>query len=135
MERLKKLAGNSKFAEFPPNCLQFRGLCLAYYEELNIPRAIDAYREIKGREFKRNAPWSHEIVQYIAAKLPRDFLLIHQESQAYAIFEGIYKRVCHLVKQGHSLPKVSDTLMFKKESNPEHAKMHLHAIKQRLGVA
>lgn len=134
MERLKKSGGSSKFDEFPPNCLQFRGLCLAYYEELNIPRAIDAYREIKGREFKRNTPWSHEVVQYIASKLPHDFLMIHQENQAYAIFERIYKRVCHLVKQGHSLPEVSNTLMFKKEPNHELAKMHLKAIKQRLGA-
>ena len=134
MERLKALEGGNKFSEFPPNCLQFRGLCLAYYEELKLPRAMDAYREIKGREFKSNARWSHGIVKYIASKLPANFLTIHQEHEAYAMFDEIYKRVCHVLRQGHALPETSEPLMFKKNSNPAVAKSYLNQMKQRLGA-
>ena len=57
--RLKQLKGAKAFIEFPPNCLQFRALCLAFYEELHLPTARDAYVEIKGKYY------SHEFRTFI----------------------------------------------------------------------
>ncbi|KTD39635.1 hypothetical protein Lmor_0001, partial [Legionella moravica] len=47
MERLRNLSGNGKFAEYPPNCLQFKALCMAFYDDLKLPKASDAYWEFK----------------------------------------------------------------------------------------
>lgn len=49
MERLRQLTESAKFATFPPICLEFRAVCLGFYDDLKLPKAIEAYREIKNR--------------------------------------------------------------------------------------
>ncbi len=130
--RLKKLKGAKAFIEFPPNCLQFRALCLAFYEELHLPTASAAYREIKSKSYTSGKYWSHEVVKYIAYKLPSDFLLIEQEQAAYSIFEKLYQEVCDLVRQGHEIPEVDEPKLLKHEANYASAKHHMHVIRQIL---
>lgn len=132
MLRLKKLKGAKAFIEFPPNCLQFRALCLAFYEELNLPTASEAYREIKSKAYSSGQYWSHAVVKYIAYKLPGDFLLIEQEQRAYGIFEKLYQDVCDLVRQGHEIPEVEEPKLLTHEPNYASAKRHMHTIRQIL---
>ena len=132
MERLANLTNNGKFAEFPPNCFQFRAICLGFYEDLKLPKAIDAYREIKNRDYLRTTLWSHPVVKYIASQLPQNFIEIRDERTAYAIFERIYKEVCDLLKQGHVLPEAKENLMLMKEPNRKLAQYYIGQMKQVL---
>lgn len=132
MERLRDLTNNAKFAEFPPNCLQFKALCVGFYENLKLPTAVEAYQEIKNRAYITTSSWSHPVVQYIACELPNDFLEIRNEKSAYEIFEKIYREVCFLVKQGHQLPEIKENLMLVKKANKEVAAFYLKEIKQKL---
>ncbi len=132
MERLGKLTNNGKFAEFLPNCLQFRAICLGFYEDLNLPKSMDAYREIKNRAYLSQSHWSHPVIKFIASQLPQNFLEIRDEQTAYALFEKIYKEVCDLLKQGHALPEAKENLMLVKQPNRKLAQHYLSQMKQAL---
>ena len=79
--RLKQLKGAKAFIDFPPNCLQFKALCESFYEELNLPKASDAYQEIKSKIYITSNHWTHEVVRYIAHQLPEDFLFMNNEQE------------------------------------------------------
>lgn len=132
MDRLRKLSAGDKFCEFPPNCLQFKALCLSFYQDMKLPKVHEAYREIKNRSYT-NAPYSHKLVKFIAYRLPADFLAIEPESVAYALFKKVYEQVSQLVKQGHAIPEVMETLKRPSPSNPAVAKTHLSQLKRLLG--
>ena len=134
LDRLKKLSAGDKFTEYPPNCLQFKSLCLAFYEDLRLPKASDAYLEIRNKAYCNNIYWTHAVVKFIAQKLTIDFFDIQQEAEAYKQFKLVYNDVCHLVRQGMQLPKVEHRVMVARTSNKAVAKQHLNHIKQRLGA-
>ena len=130
--RLKQLKGAKAFIDFPPNCLQFRALCLAFYEELHIPTASEAYREIKSRYYSTTVYWSHKVVKYIAYNLPKDFLLLEQEQEAYLLFKKLYKEICDLVRQGHEVPEVTEPNFLIRQPDYEVGKRYLKILKQQL---
>ena len=134
MSRIKNLSAGNKFTEFPPNCLQFKSLCLAYYEDLRLPKASDAYQEIRNRAYSNTVNWSHPVVKFIAQKLTIDFFSIKQEAEAYQRFKEAYNDVCDLVRQGVELPKMEHRVMMAREPNKAIAKQHLENIKQQLGA-
>jgi hypothetical protein len=132
--RLNNLAGKGKFAEYPPNCLQFKALCLAFYEELNVPKASDAYREIINSAYKNKKAWSHEMVEFIAHRLPDEFFKLEQEAQAYAVFKSIYNQIFDLVKQGHAIPKSIEKQRQAHRRTPSIASAHIQQMKQHIGA-
>ena len=132
MLRLKQLKGAKAFIDFPPNCLQFRALCLSFYEELHLPTASEAYREIKRKYYSTGPYWSHQVVKYIAYQLPQDFLLIEQEQKAYALFEKLYSEVCDLVRQGHDIPEVCEPKLLKHQTNHAVGRHYMKIIKDSL---
>ena len=134
IERLRNLSGNGKFAEYPPNCLQFKGLCMAFYDDLGLPKAGDAYREITNSVYKNHSCWSHQLIEFIAKKLPDDFFKIEQDAVAYTLFKKIYIQVCDLVKQGHELPKSAEKKRIVSTRNPSVAQRHLQQMKHHIGV-
>ena len=133
MERLKKLSAGAKFTEFPPNCLEFKALCLAFYNDLRLPKASDAYCEIKNKAYSSSIHWSHPAVKFTAQKLSIEFLTL-DDATAYPLFKAAYEEVCHLVRQGHSLPGMPDRVMLPRTPNKELARRHLQQIKQHLGA-
>lgn len=134
MDRLKNLSGNGKFTEYPPNCLQFKALCMSFYDDLNLPKASVAYREIRNSVYKTTFVWSHPLIESIAQRLPESFFLIEQENVAYAVFKDIYEQVSDLIKQGHDIPRFEATHRVKRTQTPEIARMYLNQIKQHIGV-
>ena len=134
MERLRSLDAGQKFCEFPPNCLQFKSLCLAFYEDLRLPKAQDAYMEVKKRAYCESLNWSHPVVKFTAMRLPQNFHAIEQEHMAYGLFKKAYEQVCDLVKQGHELPKMPEVVMVQKSTNKGLAHRYLKQMKQQLGA-
>jgi len=135
MARLTNLSAGQKFCEFPPNCLQFKSLCLAFYDDLRLPKVHDAYREIKSRAYGIDSRWSHAVVKYTAMRLPQDFYAIEQEHIAYDLFKAAFKQVCSLVKQGHPIPEVTATPRLPKVADKNIAQYYLKQMRQQLGVS
>lgn len=135
MERLRDLSAGDRFCEFPPNCLQFKALCLVYYEELNLPKVHDAYREIKNFWDSNTGYYSHPVVSFIARRLPENFLAIEQEQVAYALFKRVYEQVTGLVRQGHAIPDAKERLKRSRTSTKSTkavAETHLSQMMQWL---
>ncbi len=108
MERLKRSDAQSQFRDYPPNPLQFRALCLAFYEELTLPNVGAAFNEIQLNYTLDKHSWSHPVVQYTAQKMGGALMNIEHQQEAFGVFKPIYEQVCHLVKQGHDLPTQQD---------------------------
>lgn len=134
VERLMNLNQEGKFCEFPPNALQFRAICLDFYNDLNLPKASDAFREITNRAYIRNPKWSHEAVKFTALKLGPEFFRIETEGSSYPLFKEVYEKVCNLIKQGHELPKINKVVTLPKTSSKETAKRHLTQMRELLGA-
>lgn len=133
VKRLRDLTNDAKYAAFPPNCLEFKALCLGVYEDMNLPKASEAYQEIKNQAYFSNTQWGHPVVEYISSKLPDDFLKIRNEREAYQIFESIYEEVCSLLKQGHSIPEVKQNFKVVKIQNKEVGQFYIQEMKKILG--
>lgn len=133
MERLRRVKGDSQFCNYPPNPLQFRALCLAYYEEQKLPGVGAAFDEIRQKASYGFVGWSHPVVKYTASKLTQEFLKIEDVNKAFTLFCPIYEKVCNLVKQGHQLPDIGTKVFYVKGSNKEIARAHLSQMKQLLG--
>ncbi|MCR9192822.1 MAG: hypothetical protein NXI01_09260 [Gammaproteobacteria bacterium] len=133
MTKLRQLSTGTQFATYPPNCLEFRALCLSFYEDLKLPKSSDAYIEIRNRAYLSKSAWSHPVIRYIASQLPRDFLNMSNESEAFSLFEKVYKEVCWLLKQGHVLPEVKEHLTLVQTSSKKIAELHLKEMRLKLG--
>ncbi len=133
VQRLRNLTNEAKYAAFPPNCLEFKALCLGVYEDLKLPKVGEAYQEIKNQEYFSNTQWSHPAIQYIGSKLPKDFLENRNEREAYQIFERIYEEVCSLVKQGRQIPEIKQSTRVVKIQNKEVGRFYIQEMKKLLG--
>ena len=136
VEKLRCLESGKKFAEYPPNCLQFRALCLSYYDDLRLPTVSEAYEEVRSRTYCTSDNWSHPAVKYTAKRLTSAFLAVENEnaSKAYELFKNAYQQVCHLVRQGHPIPEIKEPVMLPPSTNKQVALSHLKQIRQCLGV-
>lgn len=134
MDRLGNLSGKHNFLTFPPNCLEFKALCQAYYEDLRLPKSHEAYREIKNFSDSNCHPWSHPVTEFIANRLPNDFYRIEDEHKASALFNQLYEEVTDLIKQGHDLPEFKTQINRQPARSPEVARSYLQQLKQHLGA-
>ncbi|EHL29714.1 MULTISPECIES: hypothetical protein [Legionella] len=134
LERLMSLSHGKQFCEFPPNALQFRALCLGFYENLRLPSASDAYREIKARAYVTSQNWSHPAVRFTAKRMGLKFLNEKDDANTFSIFKKAYEQVCHLIKQGLEVPEISEPVMLSKTQNKHVASEHLGKMRQILGV-
>ena len=136
--RLKGLSGGTKFCDWPPNPLNMKALCLAFYDELKLPSAAEAYREIKNMRGATRKSWSHAVVKFTACRLPSGFLNSDNEQQLYMRFKAVYEQVCNLVKQGNEIPGLNEikepAVCLPAPVNRNIGHSHLAAMKQRLGV-
>lgn len=133
IKRINQLPADGKFITYPPNCLEFKGLCLAFYQNLGLPSADEAYREIKDSMFYSTPRWSHKVVKLMAMRLPQNFLLIEPEHIAKSLFRTVYDQVCHLVKQGHEIPEIPEQVRLQARPHSKSVALyHLKKIKELL---
>lgn len=134
MEKLRSLKAGKEFLRYPPNCLEFRALCLSFYESLGLPSVNDAFIETQSQRYTNRPNWSHPAVKYTAIKLGRAFLAIEYKGEAFAVFENAYEQVCHLVRQGGVVPEVGDEMHLTGNKSREVAVCHLNNIRMMLGM-
>ncbi|HHF7367854.1 TPA: hypothetical protein ACPSKY_003003 [Legionella bozemanae] len=135
VERLMTMSKSDKFCEFPPNCLQFRALCLGFYSDLRLPSAAQAHREVLNSAYSANPNWSHAVVKFTAKRLGVKFLEIDNEGHSFSVFKEAYEQVCHLMRQGHQIPEIKEQVLLAKPQSKDIATTHLAKIRQLLGVA
>jgi hypothetical protein len=129
------LSCGDKFCEFAPNSLQFKAICLAFYEDLRLPSAIDAYREIRSKMNSDILHFSHAVIKFTASKLTVEFLKKEDTAKTYAEFKEAYEKVCLLVKQGHALPPMEERPFIVRSQTKAIGQDHLAKMKRLLGVA
>ena len=134
IEILRSGEAGDAFCEYPPNPMQFRKLCLAFYAEVRLPSVADAYNEIKRRAYTTSPHWSHLAVKFTANKLSENFLAIDDERAAYTLFKKTYAKVCHLARMGLEIPDIREPMLLGKPASRESALAHLKQLKQHLGV-
>lgn len=122
-----------KFKDFPPNCMQFRTLCLEAISAESLPSLAQAFNETRNWYFYNINQWSHPAVRFTAAKLPREFWGMENLHQAFKTFSAIYSDVCFLVKQGHEIP-YAELKRVPASKNLDLAKQQLQEIKKKLGM-
>ena len=135
LETLRSGGAGNKFATYPPNCLEFRDLCLDYYKGLRLPSTAEAYRDY--RQYARTGKWTegvHHAVLLTAKKLGAEFLMIERDMHAYPRFKKMYGQACHLARLGIELPGVHAPVLLGKPTSRESARMHLSQLKHHLGV-
>lgn len=132
VETLRRGGDNGKFVEFPPNPVQFRRLCLAYYVSLGLPSATDAYQQIRGLANK-NRP--HPAVKFTAKKLGAGFFEMENEREARMLFDQMYAKVCHSARLGHEFPDSREPLFVEKPRTHSVAIAALNALKQHVGAS
>jgi hypothetical protein len=130
LELLRTGKAGNKLAEFPPNPVEFRKLCLSYNEGLRLPSDSEAYLQLMGRS---NRP--HPAVQFTAKKLAHDFQEREDNRETYLKFQAVYHKVCHLVRMGHAFPNSPEPIFLEKPKNETVAKAHLRQIRQLLGAS
>lgn len=137
LERLRTLKTGIKFSEFPPNAMQFRALCLAYYdEEIKLPSINKTMDEICEFVNTGSMHFSHPIIKYIASKLDDNFYIHARERRYYACREAlqkVYEVACHVLRQGFELPEVILKSRAFKKTPPEVARNHLQHIRNLIG--
>jgi hypothetical protein len=134
LERLKSMKVGTKFVEFPPNALQFRGLSLSFYNDLSLPSEKDAYQQVMDYECSGKAKWSHPVVKYLASKIGSEFYAINYEPTRRKIFTDKYKQVCHFVRQGYPLPEIKLMPRLTRQTPPEEARNHLNNLRNLLRI-
>lgn len=134
LEKLRTLKAGKEFLRYPPNCLEFRSLCLSFYEDLGLPSVNDAFIETQSLRYTNKPNWSHPAVKYTASKLGRAYLAIEYKNEAFAVFKKAYEQVCHLVRQGGAVPEVKDEIFIAHDKSREVALHHLNNLRQMLGM-
>lgn len=135
IEKLRDLEANLKFVDYPPNPMQFRALCMSWYEDLGLPKASVAYSEILLFEQYGGSRWSHPVVRYIAHKLVNNnFYGIDRDCDRYPLFLQAYEEICLHVRKGYILPEVSMQKDIRKKVTPGVSNAYLTQMKRQLGV-
>jgi len=114
---------------FPPSPLRLAELCITPLDELGIPESRVAFNLAVKRDY------AHPAIYHAAMDVGAYEMRTLAEKEAYARFEGAYKRRCEQVRQGVelSLPKFQALPESVDALATEHVRLkHLSAIKNLL---
>ena len=125
------LEAGDKFAEFPPNPMQFRAICLGFYSSMDLPTSGKAFDEFQRLHYQ-SSHQIHPVVRYMAKKLPESFYKIETVAEAWKEFSQVYDKVCNLLYQGHALPELPEPKTIKKAPSKAVSRRHLDQMKAYL---
>lgn len=136
IERIMTLKAGLKFAEFPPNAMQFKALCLAFYDEdIKLPSITRTFDEICDFVNSGSMHFSHPIVKYIASKMDENFYQHARDRRYHACkdsLQQVYDAACYVLRQGFELPEVILHPRCIRTSTPAVARKHLNSFKLHL---
>lgn len=98
-----------RFETWPPNCTQFRHLCLKKASDNTIPSVHKAFAEMRSNlMFSSPRKWSHPAVKYTVKYLGIKKMSSGRTDAVFNEFSVLYEKVCERFRQGFQIPFVAD---------------------------
>lgn len=97
-----------RFETWPPNCTQFRQLCLQSKPGSVLPTVHQAFSEARQNAYSVRPVWRHLAVKFTVKYVGVDAVHSADTRKAFALFEAGYKRVCERIEAGFMVPEVAD---------------------------
>lgn len=104
---LHEMFRDERFETWPPNCTQFRHLCLKRRKK-ELPSVHQAFNEARHNLTFSAASWSHSAVKFTVKHLGVDVVNAARADFAFAAFKELYVKVCERIGQGFEVPQVAD---------------------------
>jgi hypothetical protein len=117
---LYEMLRDIRFETWPPNCTQFRHLCLNRPEAAGLPDVHKAFKEAQHNVNFSLKTWSHSAVKFTVKYLTPENVVAARVDFAFAQFSALYSKVCARIRLGHQIPWVDDedvTIKHKPRSN------------------
>ena len=106
-EGLSLMMRDKRFETWPPNCTQFRHLCLEGKKQA-IPTVHQAFAEARQNAYYASPMWSHPAVKFTVKYVGADVINSPYELKAWEHFSKGYAKVCARMAEGYAVPEVSD---------------------------
>lgn len=97
-----------RFETWPPNCTQFRHLCLNRPEVAGLPSVHKAFKEAQYNVNFSVKTWSHPAVKFTVKQLGAENVNAARVDLAFAQFSALYTKVCERIREGNLVPLVGD---------------------------
>lgn len=106
---LSAMMRDVRFETWPPNCTQFRHLCLAKPVSASFPSVHDAYREARENLWHKGEvrSWSHPAIKFTIKQVTIPVVTDDRQHIAYPAFRMCYELVCKRISEGGLVPVVT----------------------------
>jgi len=125
---LNNMVNDIRFETWPPNCTQFRHLCLTGLKTLGVPSVHSAFREAQHNYNLGSSNWSHCAVKLTVKILTHEVVNDGHTAEAFRRFSGVYEQVCAQIAAGIQLPEVSDEELIHKPKQSLPARPRLSQL-------
>lgn len=105
---LQAMFRDVRFETWPPNCTQFRHLCLSGFVTHTPPSVHQAFNEARRNLESTKPVWSHAAIKFTVKHLGLEKVIAARVDVAFAQFSALYLKVCERISQGNQVPSVSD---------------------------
>ena len=105
---LNTMLRDERFETWPPNCTQFRKLCLSGLKSCHLPNVHRAFYEARQNVMLKSPVWSHPAVKFTVKHIGVEIVNAGRTDFAFAKFSTAYAKVCERIKEGHLVPDVSN---------------------------
>lgn len=99
---------DERFETWPPNCTQFRHLCLSGLKLCSLPSVHKAFYEARQNVILTSPTWTHLAIKFAVKYVGVDIVNSGRADYAFSQFSKAYLKVCERINQGHQVPDVSD---------------------------
>lgn len=104
---LRALFDDVRFETWPPNCIEFRHLCIKRRKK-ELPSVHKAFNEARSNLNFSTITWSHPAVKFTVKHLGVDVVNAARADIAFAQFSTLYAKVCERILEGFEVPYVAD---------------------------
>ena len=98
---------DERFETWPPNCTQFRHLCLKGKTSA-LPTVHKAFTEARQNALYKKPQWSHPAIKFTVKYVGVDVVNSALTHEAFQMFSNGYAKVCKRLAEGYTLPDVLD---------------------------
>lgn len=99
---------DKRFETWPPNCTEFRHLCLNGRKEDSLPTVHQAFNEARQNALYAHPVWSHKAVKFTVKYVGVDIVNSAYTHHAFEQFKKAYAKVCARIQEGHEVPEITD---------------------------
>jgi len=104
---LEAMIRDARFETWPPNCTQFRHLCLKGSVN-DLPNVHKAFIEARQNLNLSKPRWSHPAIKFTVKYVGVDVMNAGRADRAFQAFKNGYEKVCERIRQGHQVPHVDN---------------------------